>query len=29
MSILNSAQLFYFIEDVVFACRFMYSQKVM
>lgn len=27
--ILNPAQLFYFIEDVVFACRIMYSQKVM
>ena len=27
--ILNPSQFFYFIEDVVFACRIMYSQKVM
>jgi len=26
---INPSQLFYFIEDVVFACRIMYSQKVM
>jgi hypothetical protein len=27
--ILNPAQFFYFIEDIVFSCRIMYSQKVM
>jgi len=26
---LNSAQSFYFIEDIVFACRIRYAQKVM
>ena len=27
--ILNPSQFFYFIEDIVFACRIRYAQKVM